>query len=88
MPSGSSDIGSDSFIDDLSAKVRRDKTSKLHSAKAARELIDIGSGPMRWELSPWRQNPKVHNRVHKSPFPNLSQLNPFHTLPPANLAKI
>jgi hypothetical protein len=31
MPSGFSDIGSDSFIDDLSAKVREDKTSKLHS---------------------------------------------------------
>jgi hypothetical protein len=39
--------------------------------------------------TPWRQNPKVHHRVYKSPPPvhTLSRLNWMHTLP-ASLRKI
>jgi hypothetical protein len=37
----------------------------------------------------WRQNLKVHHRIHNSPplVPTLSQLDPIYT-PPANLPKI
>jgi hypothetical protein len=39
-------------------------------------------------LTPWRQNPKVHHRVHKSPLPvPIMRLNPLHT-PPASLSLI
>jgi hypothetical protein len=41
------------------------------------------------EPTPWRQNPQVHHRIHKSPppAPILSQLDPlYNTL--ANLLKI
>jgi hypothetical protein len=40
-------------------------------------------------ITPWRQNPKVHHRIHNSPppVPVLSQLDPIYT-PPANLLKI
>jgi hypothetical protein len=40
-------------------------------------------------LTPWRQNPKVHHRIHNSPplVPVLSQVNPLLTVP-ANLLKI
>jgi hypothetical protein len=40
-------------------------------------------------LTPWRQNPKVHHRIHNSPptVPILSQVNPLHT-PLTNLPKV
>jgi hypothetical protein len=39
--------------------------------------------------TPWRQNPKIHHRIHNSPrpVPILSQLDTLYT-PPANLSKI
>jgi hypothetical protein len=41
------------------------------------------------QLTPWRQNSKVHHRTHNSPptVPTLSQVNPLHT-PPTNLPKV
>jgi hypothetical protein len=41
------------------------------------------------KLTTWRQNPKVHHRIHNSPppVPVLSQLDPIYT-PLANLPKI
>jgi hypothetical protein len=41
------------------------------------------------QLTPWRQNPKVHHRIHNSPptMPLLSQVNPLHS-PSANLPKV
>jgi hypothetical protein len=36
-----------------------------------------------FKLNPWRQNPKVHHRIHNSlpPAPFMSQLNPLHHTP-------
>jgi hypothetical protein len=41
------------------------------------------------QLTPWRQNPKVHHPINNSPppVPILSQVNPLHT-PPTNLPKV
>jgi hypothetical protein len=41
------------------------------------------------QLTPWRQNPKVHRRIHNSPppVPILNQVNLRQT-PPTNLPKV
>jgi hypothetical protein len=41
------------------------------------------------KLTPWRQNPKVHHRIHNSPptILILNLVNPHHTLP-TNLPKV
>jgi hypothetical protein len=41
-------------------------------------------------LTPWRQNPTVHRRIHKSqpPVPILSQLDQLYTPSLANVPKI
>jgi hypothetical protein len=46
------------------------------------------SGILLTNLTPWRQNAKIHHRIHKSPppVPILSLLDPMYS--PANLPKI
>jgi hypothetical protein len=53
------------------------------------KLIRVANFLNRTELTPWRQNPKVHHRTHNSPptVPILSKVNPFHP-PPADLPKV
>jgi hypothetical protein len=40
------------------------------------------------KLTPWRQNPKVHYRIYKSPPPSLFWASCIHSTTPANHPKI
>jgi hypothetical protein len=48
------------------------------------KILLPGMIPSKYQLTPWRQNPKVNHRVHRSlqPVPILSQLNPLRPLKP------
>jgi hypothetical protein len=65
-------------------------------------VLSSAPRPRRWSLppsvstkilyliTPWRQNPKFHCRIHKNPstIPIPSQVNPLHTPQPISLRSI
>jgi hypothetical protein len=61
------------------------KMTLRHWSKPFRNFFKLTNQP-----TPWRQNPKVHHRIHNSPptAPILSQVNPLHTPQPIFLGSI
>jgi hypothetical protein len=61
-----------------------------YSADQSLISSDVQKLPFTELINPWRQNPKVHRRMHNSPLtvPILSQVNPLHTPQPMSLRSI
>jgi hypothetical protein len=66
---------------------KRPQTYSLDRAHLSQDTLNT---QMRVLLTPWRQNQKIHHRIHKSPPPDhmLRQLNSLHPPPPSITRKM